>query len=72
MTPTSAFEAYAPLRDDMKTETWIIIGEVSKCYPCFHMKRWSEIVTDLSTGYPEFYNIRKSELGVQRKEDEVF
>jgi hypothetical protein len=57
-------DAYAPLKDDMKTETWIIIGEVSKCYPSFHTKRWSEIVTDLNTGYPDFFNIRKSELGI--------
>jgi len=45
---------------------------VSKCYPAFHTKKWSEIVTDLSCGFPEYYNIRKSELGVQMKTSEVF
>ena len=51
--------------DDPKShETWIIIGEVSKCYPVFHVKRWTDIVTDLSCGFPEFFNIRKSELGI--------
>ena len=64
MTPVNAMDAYASLRDDMKTETWVIIGEVSKCYPSFHTKRWTDIVTDLKTGYPDFFNIRKSELGM--------
>jgi hypothetical protein len=72
LTPVHAMDAYAPLSDEMQTETWVIIGEVSKCFPCFHTKRWSDIVTDLTTGYPEFFNIRKSELGVQRKESEIF
>jgi hypothetical protein len=65
-------DAYAPLQDGMKTETWIIIGEVSKCYPSFHTKRWTDIVMDLNTGYPDFFNIRKSELGVQKKDAEIF
>jgi hypothetical protein len=70
LTPRHPHDAYSSEVQDF--ETWIIIGEISKCYPVFHTKKWSDIITDLNTGYPEFFNIRKSELGVQRKEAEVF
>jgi len=64
LTPKEPMDAYKALDGEMETETWVIIGEVSKCYPAFHTKKWSDIVTDLNTGYPEFFNIRKSEVGI--------
>lgn len=54
ITPKKPYDAYVDLSDEVlksqsQTETWIIIGEISKCYPAFHTKKWSEIVTDLNT-----------------------
>lgn len=62
LTPASPYSAYNEI--STSSDTWIIIGEVSKCYPCFHVKRWDDIVQDISCAMPEFFNIRKSELGV--------
>lgn len=36
------------------------------------MKRWEDIVLDISCGFPKFFNIRKSELGVQEKTSKAF
>ena len=68
----NAYTSSLNLDDPSTHETWIIIGEVSKCYPVFHVKRWTDIVTDLSCGFPEFFNIRKSELGIQTKDTPAF
>lgn len=69
LTPHSPYDAYkcSDELDERESDTWIIIGEVSKCYPTFHVKRWTEIATDIQCGFPQFMNIRKSELGVQEK-----
>lgn len=56
--------AFKEEKEICEFDTWIIIGEVSKCYPVFHVKKWEDIATDIATAFPEFYNIRKSELGV--------
>ncbi len=70
LTPKNPFNAYCETIDLVESsDFWVIIGEVSKCYPVFHTKRWEDIVTDLNCDYPEFFNIRKSELGVQKKEN---
>ncbi|TNV72832.1 hypothetical protein FGO68_gene3150 [Halteria grandinella] len=72
LTPNHPYEAYTnrgddSLMDPQQFETWIIIGEVSKCYPTFHVKKWTDIATDIECGFPQFFNIRKSEFGVQEK-----
>lgn len=72
LTPNNPYDAYKKqegddLLDPSKFETWIIIGEVSKCYPTFHVKKWADITTDIESGFPQFFNIRKCELGVQEK-----
>lgn len=75
LTPPDPLDAYIASEEDpinLGYDTWIIIGEVSKCYPVFHSKRWADIVTDISCGFPEFFNIRKSELGIQKKETPSF
>ena len=67
-----ALDAYAECKDIAEYDSWIIIGEISKCYPVFHVKRWEQIVTDVNCAFPEFYNIRKSEVGVQQKTSKGF
>lgn len=65
-------DAYSKTKDICEFDTWIIIGEVSKCYPAFHVKKWEDIVTDINCSFPKFFNIRKSELGVQEKTSKAF
>lgn len=64
LTPTQAYDCYKPQPEICESDAWIIIGEVSKCYPVFHVKKWDDIALDISCAFPKFFNIRKSELGV--------
>ncbi len=55
MTPAHPFDAYASeIQEHAVSDEnfWLIIGEVSKCYPTFHVKPWKDIVIDLTTGFP--------------------
>mmetsp|Transcript_48440 Transcript_48440/g.35649 ORF Transcript_48440/g.35649 Transcript_48440/m.35649 type:complete len:91 (-) Transcript_48440:90-362(-) len=63
-TPTKAYGAYLQEAEVAEWDTWLIIGEVSKCYPVFHVKRWEDVVTDITCAFPQFFNIRKAELGI--------
>jgi len=66
-------EAYKPLTQfSSGEEHWIIIAEPSKGYPVFHVKKWSEIVKDISTKYPEYYNIRKPKKGIMRFKEAAY
>lgn len=71
-TPVQPINAYSMMADISEVDTWIIIGEISKMHPCFHTKNWTEIVMDISCSFPEFFNIRKTEMGIQTKESEDF
>lgn len=72
MTPTKPMDAYKKLEDITELEKWLIIGEISKAYPVFHVKKWSQVVTDIDCQFPKFFNIRKSEVGVQEKTSKAF
>jgi hypothetical protein len=63
-TPSKAYQAYSQMKDIAELDTWIIIGEVSKCYPVFHVKKWEDVATDISCAFPKYFNIRKTELGI--------
>lgn len=71
-TPTKAHLAYANSKEINEFDDWIIIGEISKCYPVFHVKKWSEIALDINCQFPEYFNIRKNNLGVQTKKGNAF
>lgn len=71
-TPTKPQQVYATMDEISEFDDWIIIGEVSKCYPCFHVKSWREIYVDINCAFPEFFNIRKSDEGVQIKTSASF
>jgi hypothetical protein len=64
LTPEHPHHSYSPLSEELDFKTWIIIGEISKCYPVFHVKPWEEIFTDINCSFPSFFNIRKSEQGI--------
>ena len=64
MNPTKPIDSYKRVDEITEFDNWIIIGEVSKAYPSFHIKKWEDIVTDIDCGFPRFMNIRKSDLGV--------
>lgn len=40
-------------------ESWILIGETAKNYPCFHIKKWSDVAKDIMLDGPNYYNIRE-------------
>jgi hypothetical protein len=63
---------YASIEEISEFDDWIIIGEVSKCYPCFHVKPWKQIYQDIDCAFPNFFNIRKAEQGVQTKTSASF
>ena len=60
-------DAYKKCSEIDEFKHWIIIGEISKCYPVFHTKPWDMIYTDINCAFPQFFNIRKSEAGIQEK-----
>ena len=72
--PLVPSDAYKPLADinPNDLEAFIIIGEASKAYPVFHVKKWDEIAMDIEQQNPSYYNIRKPQLGVQQRTSEVF
>ena len=66
-TPTQQHDAYKPSEEISEFRHDIIIGEISRMYPTFHVKPWEAIYTDIDCAFPRFFNIRKSEEGVQVK-----
>eukprot|EP00760_Papus_ankaliazontas_P027815 PhM_4_TR3451/c5_g1_i1/m.73695 len=65
----SPVQAYAPLGPrESPLHTHLIIGEVSRGNDPLLFRKWSDVVTDLGTALPEYYNIRHPERGVMRKE----
>lgn len=49
-------------------ETTLFIGEVSRGrHEALYARKWSEVVKDIECRSPEFYNIRKPELGIQSR-----
>ena len=66
-TPSFQHDAYKPNKEITEFRHWIIIGEISRMYPSFHVKPWEDIYTDIDCAFPSFYNIRYSDQGVQKK-----
>ena len=67
--PAAPSLAYSPSLTPLEeSHTHIIIGEVSRGHQPFHVRKWEEIVTDLTTQLPSYYNIRHPEKGIMKKE----
>ena len=49
-------------------EDWILILDPSYRYPPLQMKLWDELVFDLEQQYPNYFDIREPEEGVQQKD----
>lgn len=64
-TPVKACKAYRGQLFQHEVEYWILIGEPSRKHPTIHCKKWTDIVTDLNTQNPEFFDIRHTERGIQ-------
>ncbi|XP_073520328.1 basic immunoglobulin-like variable motif-containing protein [Phyllobates terribilis] len=64
-TPVKACKAYRGQLFQHEVEYWILIGEPSRKHPTIHCKKWADIVTDLNTQNPEFFDIRHTERGLQ-------
>lgn len=48
------------------SDMWMLIGEPSKCFPIFHTANWKEVQMDLTTYFPNTYNIRRKQHGVRK------
>ncbi|KAM4795549.1 DNA excision repair protein ERCC-5 homolog [Rhinophrynus dorsalis] len=64
-TPVKASKAYRGQLFQHEVEYWILIGEPSRKHPTIHCKKWADIVTDLNTQNPEYFDIRHTERGLQ-------
>ncbi|XP_016398512.1 basic immunoglobulin-like variable motif-containing protein [Sinocyclocheilus rhinocerous] len=64
-TPLKAAKAYRGPLHLNEMEHWILIGEPSRKHPAIHCKKWADIVTDLNTQNPEYFDIRHIERGIQ-------
>jgi hypothetical protein len=62
--PILPIEALRKAEELTSTEEWIIIGEYSKIWTPFHVKKWSDVVLDLDQQYPNYYSIRHPENGI--------
>ena len=67
-------DAYKPLNsiNPSELETFLIIAEASKAYPIFHIRKWDEVALDIDQQNPNYFNIRKPNLGIQARTGEVF
>ena len=74
LAPLRPPDAYKKLDDINPSElqAYVIIGEPSKAYPVFHTKKWDDIALDIDQQNPNYFNIRKSHLGVQTRNSESF
>ena len=45
-----------------------MVGESSKHFPAIHSFKWSDIQTDLTTYWPQYFNIRRRKEGVQMRQ----
>ncbi|KAG8452084.1 hypothetical protein GDO86_004031 [Hymenochirus boettgeri] len=64
-TPVKAPRAYRGHLFQHEVEYWILIGEPSRKHATIHCKKWADIVTDLNTQNPEYFDIRHTERGLQ-------
>lgn len=63
-TPKKPIDAYSLQKDIEEFDNWIMIGDIDYSAPVFYSKKWEMISQDISLGFPEFMNIRKSDIGV--------
>ena len=71
VTPLKPLDAYKKLSEIPKenTELWIITNGTGKFDHSFVVKRWSNIVTDLQTSWPFYYDINNIKEGTKRREE---
>ena len=74
VSPIVPTDAYKPLAQISPSEVdrYVIIGEPSKSYASLQVKKWDDIVKDISSQNPQYFNIRKPELGVQERTGQEF
>ncbi|ORC85276.1 Basic immunoglobulin-like variable motif-containing protein [Trypanosoma theileri] len=66
--PLAQTDFYAKDVPVENTETTVFIGEVSRGrHEAMYARKWSEIVKDLMCRSPNFFNIRRPELGIQTR-----
>lgn len=71
LVPSDAYKKLEQIKES-DIVPYIIIGECSKTSPIFHIRKWDEIALDIDQQNPNFYNIRKPNLGIQTYQSETF
>ncbi|KAG9391391.1 basic immunoglobulin-like variable motif-containing protein isoform X2 [Carpediemonas membranifera] len=69
MDPRDAYRGLLEGEAPVDKTTWVIIGDPSKTTPPIRSLKWSFINDDLSSTYPDFYDARHPELGLQNRRD---
>ncbi|KAH9514677.1 hypothetical protein Btru_023248 [Bulinus truncatus] len=54
---------------DKAVDSWILIGDTSRKFPCIHCKSWEEICIDLNCAETSFFNIRQNWRGIITREN---
>ena len=72
LAPLMGFDAYKPIEDinPNDLDAFLIIGEASKAYPIFHVIKWNDVALDIDQQNPNYFNIRKPQMGIQAKTSE--
>ena len=65
--PTEPSQAYA--FDASEFQPWLAIGDCSRNHSSIQFIKWSDVIQDLETLNPEFFDVRKIYKGVQTKTD---
>ncbi|XP_077988201.1 basic immunoglobulin-like variable motif-containing protein [Glandiceps talaboti] len=65
--PQKAVHAYSENLSDAEVDTWILIGDTSRRHAGIQCVKWEDVVKDLTSQSPEYLNIRKVHLGIQKR-----
>eukprot|EP00796_Vickermania_ingenoplastis_P001189 gene1189-705_t len=67
--PAAQVDFLQPQVSPDNCDTTVFIGDVSRGkHEALYARRWKDIVKDLSCALPEYFNIRRPELGIQIKQ----
>nr|KAI8751667.1 basic immunoglobulin-like variable motif-containing protein [Biomphalaria glabrata] len=63
-TPMFSVDAYKANVGEKAVDTWILIGDTSRKFPCIQCTRWEDICIDLKCPENSYFNIRQNWRGI--------
>lgn len=67
--PVHQVDFFQPNVDAGSCETTIYIGDVSRGkHEAMYARKWSEIVCDIESKLPQYFDIRRTHLNIQTRE----